>query len=77
MAHNHDHDHDHGGHSHDGHSPAATPTRDIPHAGHSHAPDGFGTAFAVGASLNTAFVIAELIFGYSANSLALISDAVH
>jgi cobalt-zinc-cadmium efflux system protein len=27
--------------------------------------------------LNTAFVIAELIFGYAANSLALISDAVH
>ncbi len=34
-------------------------------------------AFAVGASLNAAFVIAELIFGYAANSLALISDAVH
>jgi cobalt-zinc-cadmium efflux system protein len=27
--------------------------------------------------LNTAFVIAELIFGYAANSLALISDAIH
>ena len=34
-------------------------------------------AFAIGAALNTAFVIAELIFGYAANSLALISDAVH
>ena len=42
-------------------------------AGHSHAPDNFGWAFAIGASLNTAFVIAELIFGYAANSLALIS----
>ena len=40
-------------------------------------PDSFGFAFAVGASLNTAFVIAELVFGYAANSLALISDAVH
>ena len=31
------------------------------HAGHSHAPDNFGWAFAIGATLNTAFVIAELI----------------
>jgi cobalt-zinc-cadmium efflux system protein len=57
------HHHDHS-HAHD-------------HAGHSHAPDNFGMAFAIGASLNAAFVIAELIFGYAANSLALISDAVH
>src|SRR6478672_6039402 len=66
MAHDHHHhDHSHGhGHSHD-------------HAGHSHAPDSFGWAFAIGAALNTAFVIAELIFGYAANSLALISDAIH
>jgi cobalt-zinc-cadmium efflux system protein len=65
MAHDHTHDHSHAhDHSHG-------------HAGHSHAPDNFGWAFAIGASLNTAFVIAELIFGYAANSLALISDAVH
>ncbi|MGX9424982.1 MULTISPECIES: cation diffusion facilitator family transporter [Bradyrhizobium] len=57
------HHHDHS-HAHD-------------HAGHGHAPDDFGRAFAIGASLNTAFVIAELVFGYAANSLALISDAVH
>src|SRR6266550_4629519 len=62
MAHQHDH-HDH---SH-GHG----------HAGHSHAPDNFGVAFAVGVALNTVFVAAEVIFGYAANSLALISDAVH
>jgi cobalt-zinc-cadmium efflux system protein len=67
MAHHH-HDHDHDGHSH-GHSHG--------HVGHSHAPDNFGTAFAIGASLNAAFVVAELVFGYSANSLALVSDAVH
>ena len=59
----HDHHHDHS-HAHD-------------HTGQSHAPDNFGWAFAIGAALNTAFVIAELIFGYAANSLALISDAVH
>src|SRR5882724_5830248 len=61
MAHHHHHDHSHG---HD-------------HAGHSHAPDHSSAAFAVGALLNAAFVVAELIFGYTANSLALISDAVH
>jgi cobalt-zinc-cadmium efflux system protein len=59
----HDHSHDHG-HSHG-------------HVGHSHAPASFGAAFAIGVSLNTAFVIAELVFGYAANSLALISDAIH
>jgi cobalt-zinc-cadmium efflux system protein len=62
MAHQHHH-HDHS-HAHG-------------HAGHSHAPDSFGFAFAVGVALNTVFVAAELIFGYAANSLALISDAVH
>jgi cobalt-zinc-cadmium efflux system protein len=76
MAHQHDHDHhDHShqgdhGHGH-GHSHAHG------HVGHSHAPDHFGFAFAAGVTLNTAFVIAELVFGYAANSLALISDAVH
>jgi cobalt-zinc-cadmium efflux system protein len=64
------HDHSHHNHSH-GHDHSHG------HAGHSHAPDNFGWEFAIGASLNTAFVIAELIFGYAANSLALISDAVH
>src|ERR1700742_254515 len=67
MAHTHDHHHDHG-HDH-GHAHG--------HVGHSHAPDHFGFAFAVGVTLNTVFVIAELVFGYAANSLALISDAVH
>jgi cobalt-zinc-cadmium efflux system protein len=57
------HHHDHS-HAHD-------------HAGHSHGSDDFGRAFAVGAALNSAFVVAELFFGYAANSLALISDAVH
>ena len=54
---------------------------DHPHAhgpaGHGHAPASFGFAFAVGVALNTVFVVAELAFGYAANSLALISDAVH
>jgi cobalt-zinc-cadmium efflux system protein len=62
MAHQHHH-HDHS-HAHGD-------------AGHSHAPDSFGFAFAAGVALNTLFVAAEVIFGYAANSLALISDAVH
>ncbi|HMM91193.1 cation diffusion facilitator family transporter [Bradyrhizobium sp.] len=62
-------------HAHDNHSHAHVHSHG--HAGHSHAPDNFGWAFAIGASLNAGFVIAELIFGYAANSLALISDAVH
>ena len=62
MAHQHHH-HDH--------------SRAHGHAGHSHAPDTFGFAFAIGVALNTLFVAAEVIFGYAANSLALISDAVH
>jgi cobalt-zinc-cadmium efflux system protein len=64
----HDHAHHSHVHAHD-HSHG--------HAGHSHVPEDFGRAFAIGAALNTAFVIAELVFGYTANSLALISDAVH
>ena len=56
-----DHDHDH---SH-------------AHGVHTHAPDSFGIAFAVGVALNMAIVIAELVFGYVANSLALMADAAH
>jgi len=74
MAHHHSHDHHHGhshAHDHAGHDHGHG------HAGHSHGPDSFGFAFAVGSGLNAAFVVAELVFGYAANSLALVSDAVH
>ncbi len=64
--HGHAHDHGHHGHHHHGHG-----------HGHSHAPANFGAAFAIGVTLNSAFVVAELVFGYGAQSLALISDAVH
>src|SRR5690606_29616821 len=62
MAHAHTHDHDHG-HDH-GH-------------GHSHAPRDFGRAFAVGVTLNAAFVVAEVVAGLWAGSLALLADAGH
>jgi cobalt-zinc-cadmium efflux system protein len=69
--HNHAHDHDHHDHhSHHGHA-----------HGHSHAPGStlasFGTAFAIGAGLNLTFALVELGIGFFANSLALISDALH
>jgi cobalt-zinc-cadmium efflux system protein len=62
------HDHHHHDHSH-GHGNGGV--------GHTHAPDSFGLAFAVGVILNMTIVIAELVFGYAADSLALIADAAH
>jgi cobalt-zinc-cadmium efflux system protein len=59
-----DHRHHHHGHGHH-HGRAGSP-------GTSH-----GTAFAIGAGLNLAFALAELGVGVFANSLALISDALH
>jgi cobalt-zinc-cadmium efflux system protein len=61
MEHHHNHLHDHGGHDHS----------------HSHAPTSFGAAFAIGTALNVALVLAQFVFGYLSNSLALISDGVH
>ena len=58
----HHHDHDH--HPHHGH-------------GHHHAPASFGAAFAIGTTLNLAFALVETGVGFYANSLALISDALH
>ncbi len=44
---------------------------------HSHAPASFGRAFAIGIALNLAFVVIEAVFGFTANSVALLSDAGH
>lgn len=63
----HDHHHDHG-HEH-GHSHGV--------GGHVHAPASFGRAFAIGASLNLLYVVAEAFYGISAHSLALLADAGH
>lgn len=46
-------------------------------SGHSHAPASFGSAFAIGITLNLGFVILEVIYGIFAHSLALIADAGH
>ena len=78
MTAEHDHaghahgEHDHAGHDHPGHSHGA-------HGGHGHvhAPVNFDRAFVVGVALNITFVAAEVIYGLSAHSLALVSDAGH
>jgi cobalt-zinc-cadmium efflux system protein len=44
---------------------------------HSHAPASFNRAFAIGISLNIAFVAIEAFYGWKINSLALLADAGH
>lgn len=67
SAHDHDlvHDQDH---SHD---------HDHGHGHHHHVPKSFGKAFAIGITLNTIYVIAEVIWGIIGHSLALLADACH
>ena len=50
---------------------------DHEHHGHHHGSADFGHAFAVAATLNIALVIAQVVFGVLANSVALIADAGH
>jgi cobalt-zinc-cadmium efflux system protein len=45
--------------------------------GHSHAATNYGAAFAIGVILNTGYVIAEVIYGRIAHSVALVADAGH
>jgi len=45
--------------------------------GHSHHRMNFTRAFALGIALNVAFVAIETVFGFLANSMALLSDAGH
>ena len=52
-------------------------SHDSNHHGHSHAPDSFGRAFAIGTALNVAFVLIETFFGVRANSVSLLADAGH
>ena len=52
-------------------------THDHAAHGHTHAPADFGRAFLIGIGLNTVFVVAEVIYGTLAKSLALVADAGH
>jgi cobalt-zinc-cadmium efflux system protein len=63
--HEHGHDHDHG-HSHG-----------FGHHHHHPAPADAGRAFALAIGLNAAFVAIEFIYGFIANSTALMADAGH
>jgi cobalt-zinc-cadmium efflux system protein len=65
------------GHHHHPHEHGHDHAHDHGALGHVHAPAAFDRAFAIGTALNFGFVLAELGFGYAANSLALISDAIH
>ena len=44
---------------------------------HSHPPPDSSAAFAIGVALNSGFLIAEVVYGLAAHSLALLSDAGH
>jgi cobalt-zinc-cadmium efflux system protein len=44
---------------------------------HDHAPTNFGRTFAIATGLNIALVVAQVIYGLYANSLALLADAGH
>jgi cobalt-zinc-cadmium efflux system protein len=44
---------------------------------HSHAPKNFGAAFAAATALNIGLVVVQVIYGLSANSIALLADAGH
>lgn len=44
---------------------------------HDHAPRNFGRAFAIGVTLNLAFVVIEAFYGWKTGSLALLADAAH
>jgi cobalt-zinc-cadmium efflux system protein len=62
-AHGHQHGHSHHRHAHHGHN--------------HHSPGEHDLAFAAGAGINLAFAMGEIWFGFAANSVALIADAVH
>ena len=47
------------------------------HHHHHPAPDGNGRAFGIAIGLNTAFVAIEFVYGFIANSTALMADAGH
>jgi len=80
MPHDHDHKHDHHDHHDHGHDHGHGQDHGHHHhgpGGHHHAPKDFGKAFAIGATLNIGFVVAETIAGLATHSLALLADAGH
>src|SRR3972149_4428854 len=47
------------------------------HSGHSHTPPSNNAAFAIGVTLNAAFVVAEVVYGLAAPLLALLFGGGH
>jgi cobalt-zinc-cadmium efflux system protein len=52
-------------------------SHDHAHAHHPHGHTDFTRAFAIGVALNAAYVVAQIVFGIAAHSLALLADAGH
>jgi len=89
TAHDHDHAHGHGhgehGHGQGAPSKASAKSAKSGHGhghghgeGHAHGlPSTLGRAFAVGIALNVSFVVVEAIYGWLAQSTALLADAAH
>lgn len=59
---------------HHSHSPGDRSHR---HHEHHHAPTDYSRAFIIGLVLNGGFVLTEFVFGFLANSVALMADAGH
>ena len=66
---------DHESSSHDHSRRAAEPSTDT--HGHAHGPADYGRAFAIGVSLNLAYVVVQAVYGILADSVALLADAAH
>jgi cobalt-zinc-cadmium efflux system protein len=47
------------------------------HHNHAHGVTNFGAAFAIATALNLALVVAQIVYGLAANSVALLADAGH
>lgn len=69
--------HDDHGHAHEHGSAEGAVHEGGHHHHHPAPPDRFDTAFALGTVLNTGFVVAEVVYGLLANSMALLADAAH
>ncbi|HEX7664632.1 MAG TPA: cation diffusion facilitator family transporter, partial [Polyangiaceae bacterium] len=77
MAHAHSYPHEHS-HAHEpGHAHSHAQGGHSHLHGHGHGPKSYGRAFAIGVTLNLAFVIVEVFYGVVSHSVALLSDAGH
>lgn len=47
------------------------------HHGHHHGPASYDKRFATGIALNVVFVVVEVVYGFAADSMALLADAGH